>query len=105
MPKSNRRNAAIALDTTSNPSAAPAHAWPVLDAVVRAHRGLLVRTAVELLEDFSRDAEDIVQDACFAVLEGDVAISPDPVQAFDDLHAAVARMAIAHRKHHHGGRD
>jgi DNA-directed RNA polymerase specialized sigma24 family protein len=104
MTKSNRRNAAIALDTC-NPSAAPAHAWPVLDAVVREYRGLLVQTAQELLEDCAQDAEDIVQDACLAVLEGDVAISPDPVQAFDDLHTAVARMAIAHRKHHDGGRD
>jgi DNA-directed RNA polymerase specialized sigma24 family protein len=104
MKKSNRSNAAIAL-SASSPTAAPAHAWPVLDAVVRAHRGLLVRTAEELLEDLAQDAEDVVQDACLAVLEGDVAISPDPVQAFDDLHAAVARMAIAHRKHLQGGRD
>ena len=104
MNESNRRKALLAV-TAFDLSAAPAHVRPVLDAVIRAHRGLLVRTAAELLEDFAQDAEDIVQDACLAVLEGDVAISSDPVQAFEDLHAAVARMAIAHRKHHDGGRD
>jgi DNA-directed RNA polymerase specialized sigma24 family protein len=56
----------------------------------------------QLLEHLAQDAEDIVQDACLAVLEGDLAISPDPVQAFDDLHAAVARRAIAHRRRHGG---
>jgi hypothetical protein len=105
MTKSNRRNAAIALYAYDLSAAALAHVRPVLDAVVRAHRGLLVQTAEQLLEDLAQDAEDIVQDACLAVLEGDVAISPDPVQALDDVHAAVARMAIAHRKHHDGGRD
>jgi len=101
MTKSNRRNAAIAL-YAYNLSAAPAHVRPVLDAVVRAHRALLVQTAEQLLEDLAQDADDIVQDACLAVLEGDLAISPDPVQALDDLHAAVARMAIAHRRRHGG---
>ena len=101
MSESNRRNAAIAL-YAYNLSAAPAHVRPVLDAVVRGHRGLLVQTAEQLLEHLAQDAEDIVQDVCLAVLEGDLAISPDPVQAFDDLHAAVARMAIAHRRRNGG---
>jgi DNA-directed RNA polymerase specialized sigma24 family protein len=101
MSESNRSNTAVVLNAF-NQSAAPAHAGPVLDTVVRAHRGLLVQTAEQLLEHLAQDAEDIVQDACLAVLEGDVAISPDPVQAFDDLHAAVARMAIAHRRRNGG---
>jgi DNA-directed RNA polymerase specialized sigma24 family protein len=102
MNKSNRRNAAIALHTC-NPSAAPPHVRPVLDAVVRAHRGLLVHTAEELLgEDLAQDADDVVQDACLAVLEGDRAISPDAEEAFDDLHAEVARKAIAHRRRNGG---
>ena len=101
MSESNRRNAAIAL-YAYNLSAAPAHVRPVLDAVVRAHRGLLVQTAEQLLEKLAQDAEDIVQDVCLAVLEGDLAISPDAVQAFDDLHAAVARKAIAHRRRNGG---
>lgn len=101
MNKSNRRNAAIAL-FTHDLSAAAAHAGPVLDAVVRAHRDRLVRTAEQLLEDLAQDAEDIVQDACLAVLEGDVTISPDPAQAFDDLHATVARRALAHRRRNGG---
>jgi DNA-directed RNA polymerase specialized sigma24 family protein len=101
MSKSNRRNAAIAL-YACNPSAAPEHVRPVLDAVIRGHRGLFVQTAEQLLEDLAQDAEDIVQDVCLAVLEGDLAISPDPVRAFDQLHAAVARKAIAHRRRHGG---
>jgi DNA-directed RNA polymerase specialized sigma24 family protein len=83
MTKSNRRNAAIAL-YAYDLSAAPAHVRPVLDAVIRAHRGLLVQTAEQLLEDLAQDADDIVQDA------------------FDDLHAGVARKAIAHRRRHGG---
>jgi DNA-directed RNA polymerase specialized sigma24 family protein len=92
MTKSNRSNAALALPA-SNLSAAPAHARPVLDAVIRAHRGRLVQTAEQLLEHPAQDAEDVVQDVCLAVLEGDLAISPDPVQAFDDVQAAVPRKA------------
>jgi DNA-directed RNA polymerase specialized sigma24 family protein len=102
MKKTNHRNAAIALLTHDLP-ATGAHVRPVLDAVVRAHRGLLVHTAEELLgEDLARDADDVVQDACLAVLEGDRAISPDAEEAFDDLHAEVARKAIAHRRRNGG---
>jgi DNA-directed RNA polymerase specialized sigma24 family protein len=101
MSQSSRRNAAIALHAHDQ-SPTPAHVRPVLDAIVRAHRGVLVQTAAELLEHLAQDAEDIVQDACLAVLEGDLSISPDPVQAFDDLHAAVARRAIAHRRRNGG---
>ena len=49
MSESNRSNTAVVLNAF-NQSAAPAHAGPVLDTVVRAHRGLLVQTAEQLLE-------------------------------------------------------
>jgi hypothetical protein len=70
-----------------------AHVRVVLDAVVRAHRPLLVRTAAEHLEHLRQDAEDIVQDVCLAVLEGQVALSPDPRTALLDVLKAVAGAA------------
>jgi DNA-directed RNA polymerase specialized sigma24 family protein len=70
-----------------------AHVRVVLDAIVRAHRPLLVRTAAEHLGTQRQHAEDIVQDVCLAVLEGQVELSPDPRAALLDVLKAVAGAA------------
>jgi DNA-directed RNA polymerase specialized sigma24 family protein len=102
MNKSNRSHAALDLFTDETDAAAEsvtarADARVVLDAVVRAHRDLLVLTARQILGNFRQDAEDIVQDVCLVALEGDLEIAEDPAQALDALLGEVARRARAHR--------
>jgi DNA-directed RNA polymerase specialized sigma24 family protein len=66
----------------------------VLDAVIRRHRALLVRTASENLVGRRRqDAEDVVQDVCLAVLEGEIVLSADVRVALLELLRAVAAEA------------
>jgi hypothetical protein len=66
----------------------------VLDAVIRNHRALLVRTARENLVGRRRqDAEDVVQDVCLAVLEGEIVLSVDLKVALLELLRAVAAAA------------
>ena len=100
MNKSNRNSAApVYFTSTGEPSTV--HVSVVLDVVIRAHRDQFVQTARQLLGNQRQDAEDIVQDVCLDVLEGNLDIGEDPSQAFDDLRAAVAGRAMAHRQ----GRD
>jgi hypothetical protein len=67
--------------------AAPAHpdTRAVLDAVIRGHRWQLVATARHQLGNRRRDAEDLVQEICLEALEGQLALSPDPSEALEDL--------------------
>jgi DNA-directed RNA polymerase specialized sigma24 family protein len=97
MSKSNRNSAALVYFTTTSEASA-VHASVVLDAVIRAHRDQLVQIARQLLGNCRQDADDIVQDVCLEVLEGDTDIGVDPAQALEDLRAAVVARAIAHRE-------
>lgn len=69
----------------------------VLDAVLRAHRWQLVKTAHRHIRRRS-DAEDVVQDVCLDVLEGRIALSQDPDEALDDLQHEVAERCRADRR-------
>ncbi|MGD0525540.1 MAG: hypothetical protein ABSE49_10370 [Polyangiaceae bacterium] len=53
----------------------------VLDAVIRDHRGQLVAAAQEQLGNDAREAEDLVQDLCVVVLEGQLRLPSDPADA------------------------
>ena len=99
MKKFNRCNAAFVLASTGELSTV--HVSVVLDVVIRAHRDQLVLTARQLLGNYRQDADDIVQDVCLDVLEGRLDIGEDPSQALEDLRAAVAARAIAHREGNH----
>jgi hypothetical protein len=57
----------------------------VLDAVIRAHRWQLVAAARHHLRNRRMDAEDVVQDVCLEALEGQIALSTDPTEAYADL--------------------
>lgn len=84
------------------PDAAPS-VRVVLDAVVRAHRPLLVQVARDHLGPRGQDAEDIVEDVCLAVLEGTVPLSPAPAVALLDLMTAVAHAATRRRRRDRSG--
>jgi DNA-directed RNA polymerase specialized sigma24 family protein len=53
----------------------------VLDAVIRDHRGQLIAAAHGQLGDNAREAEDLVQDLCVVVLEGQLRLPSDPADA------------------------
>jgi hypothetical protein len=89
MPRSNRSHAVRI-------SYAPVCDEVLVDALVRSHRDFLVATAAHHLRSFRADAEDVVQDVCLAVMEGDVALSSDPSDALDDLVHAVIAAAQRH---------
>ncbi len=52
----------------------------VLEAVIRTHRWQLVATARKHLRD-EEQAEDLVQDLCVEVLEGQLSLPADPTEA------------------------
>ncbi|HEY3821358.1 MAG TPA: hypothetical protein VGL81_29530 [Polyangiaceae bacterium] len=62
--------------------------YATLDDVIQGYRWLLVETATFYLgenEQSDVDAEDLVQDLCVEVLEGELALSLDPRKALKDL--------------------
>ncbi len=87
----NRPNHSAAASVPS-PASAP-DLRVILDAVVRSSRPLLVQIARVHLGSRRALVEDVVQDACLAVLEGQVRLSSDPKTALLDLLRAVAALA------------
>ncbi|HEY3821357.1 MAG TPA: hypothetical protein VGL81_29525 [Polyangiaceae bacterium] len=67
--------------------------YVTLDEVMRRYRWQLVGTARFYLgQNKNRsesDAEDLVQDLCVEVLEGELALSLDPLNALEDLQRAL----------------
>lgn len=61
-----------------------------LEAVLRTHRWQLVSVARHHLGNERRLAEDLVQDLCLEVLEGQLVLSSDPTEALDQLLREVA---------------
>ena len=94
-----RSNHSTARRLSSNSSPGPS--VRLLQALLCAHRDLLVQTARHHLGNQRRDADDVVQDVCEAALQGELSLSSNPSEALDDLIQAV--VSASHRQGEGGG--
>lgn len=60
-----------------------------IDALIHGHRDALVAVARNTPRGRRDDPEDIVQDVCLAVLDGELRLSRNPERALDQLFDAV----------------